>query len=143
MTPFAIQLTRGFKPEELDEKDKNAYQELEALGAFEEVDGLTRLKSIYRAGKLYLTKENKGFLDSMYKEQKDLLIEPEFLKGAKNGDFVVAKRVIARRGRPSAKVVAIIKHALLTSIYISKKENNNIGLHPSPVHARRSSYRRQ
>ncbi len=126
MTPFAIQLTRGFKPEELDEKNKDAYKELEALGALEKVDGLTRLKSIYRAGKLYLTKENKGYLDSMYKEQKDLLIEPEFLKDAKHGDFVVVKRVIARRGRPSAKVVAIIKHAVLTTIYISKKVNNKI-----------------
>ena len=126
MTPFAIQLTRGFLPEELDDKDKPAYQELERLDALERVDGLHRLKSIYRAGKLYLTKENRGFLDSMYKEQKDLLIEPEYLKGAKSGDFVIVKRVIARRGRPSAKVVTIIKHATLTTIYISKKAGNEI-----------------
>ena len=127
MTPFAIQLTRGFLAQELDRKDKAAYQELKKIGALEKgEDGLERLKSIYRAGKLYLTKENRGFLDSMYKEQKDLLIEPEHLKGAKNGDFVVVKRVIARRGRPSAKVVAIIKHALLTTIYISKKVGNQV-----------------
>lgn len=126
MTPFAIQLTRGFKPQELDEKDKKAYEELVALGALEERDGLWRLKSTYRAGKLYLTQSNQGFLDSLYKEQKDLLIEPEFLKGAKGGDFVVVKRVIARRGRPSAKVVAIIKHAIVTSIFISKKVGNSI-----------------
>ncbi len=127
MTPFAIQLTRGFLAQELDQKDKAAYQELKKIGALEKgEDGLERLKSIYRAGKLYLTKENRGFLDSMYKEQKDLLIEPEHLKGAKNGDFVVVKRVIARRGRPSAKVVAIIKHAILTTIYISKRVDNQI-----------------
>ncbi len=127
MTPFAIQLTRGFLAQELDSKDKAAYEELKKIGALEKgEDGLERLKSIYRAGKLYLTKENRGFLDSMYKEQKDLLIEPEHLKGAKNGDFVVVKRVIARRGRPSAKVVAIIKHALLTTIYISKRVGNQV-----------------
>lgn len=126
MTPFAIQLTRGFLPEELDDKDRAAYQELERLEALEKVDGLHKLKSIYRAGKLYLTKENRGFLDSMYKEQKDLVIEPEYLKEAKNGDFVVVKRIIARRGRPSAKVIAIIKHATLTTIYISKKAGNEI-----------------
>ena len=127
MTPFVIQLTRGFLANELDEKDKAAYQELKKIGALQKgEDGLERLKSIYRAGKLYLTKENRGFLDSMYKEQKDLLIEPEHLKGAKNGDFVVVKRVIAKRGRPSAKVVAIIKHAIVTTIYISKRVDNQI-----------------
>ncbi len=127
MTPFVIQLTRGFLANELDEKDKAVYQELKKIGALQKgEDGLERLKSIYRAGKLYLTKENRGFLDSMYKEQKDLLIEPEHLKGAKNGDFVVVKRVIAKRGRPSAKVVAIIKHAIVTTIYISKRVDNQI-----------------
>ena len=124
MTPFAIQLTKGFIPNELDEKDKNAYKELENIGALEVVDGLHKLKSLYRAGELYINSEGKGYLSSMFKEQKDLLIEPKDLKDAKDGDFVVVKRVIARRGRASAKVVLVIKRAVLTSIYISKKVDN-------------------
>jgi ribonuclease R len=126
MTPFAIQLTRGFKPEELDSKDIPAYERLEKKGALEEVDGLKRLKSIYRAGEVYVNSEGKGFLSSLFKEQKDLLIEPKDLGEAKNGDFVVVKRVIARRGRPSAKVVDIIKHAVVTSIYILKKVDGKV-----------------
>ena len=124
MTPFAIQLTRGFLPNELDEKDKPAFEELGRLNAFDIEDGLCKLKSIYRAGEVYINAEGKGYMSSLFKEQKDLLIEPNDLKDAKNGDFVVAKRVIARRGRASAKVVTIIKHAVLTSIYILKKEGN-------------------
>ncbi len=124
MTPFAIQLTRGFIPNELDEKDKPAFDELSRLNAFDIEDGLHKLKSIYRAGEVYINAEGKGYMSSLFKEQKDLLIEPNDLKDAKNGDFVVAKRVIARRGRASAKVVTIIKHAVLTSIYILKKEGN-------------------
>ncbi len=123
MTPFAIQLTRGFKKEELDKKDLKSYERLKALGALEEIDGLERLKSIYRAGEVYINSEGKGFLNSLFKEQKDLLIEAKDLANAKNGDFVVVKRIIARRGRPSAKVVEIIKHAILSSIYILKKED--------------------
>ena len=126
MTPFAIQLTKGFKPQELDQKDIKAYEKLKELGALEKVEDLVKLKSIYRAGELYINKENKGFLNSMFKEQKDLLIEPQDLGDAKDGDFVVVKRVIARRGRPSGKVVAIIKHAILTTIYISKKVDGEI-----------------
>ena len=124
MTPFAIQLTRGFIPNELDDKDKPLFNQLEALGALEVTGCLHRLKSIYRAGELYINSEGKGYLSSLFKEQKDLLIEPKDLKDAKDGDFVVVKRIIARRGRASAKVVLVIKRAVITSIYISKKVNN-------------------
>jgi len=123
MTPFVIQLTKGFIPKELDSKDYLKYQELERAGALEVVDGLHKLKSIYRAGELYISSDGKGYLSSMFKEQKDLLIEPNDLKEAKHGDSVAVKRVIARRGRASAKVITIIKHAVLTSIYISKEIN--------------------
>ena len=126
MTPFAIQLTRGFKPQELDEKDLPTYKQLKEIGAIEEIDGLERLRLIYRAGELYISSDGKGYLGSLFKEQKDLLIEPKDLGEAKHGDFVVVKRIIARRGRPSGKVVAIIKHAILTTIYISKKVENEV-----------------
>ncbi len=126
MTPFAIQLTRGFKLEDLDQKDIDKFNELNSLGALDEIDGLFRLKSIYRAGEVYINSEGKGYLSSLFKEQKDLLIEPKDLGEAKHGDFVVVKRIIARRGRPSGKVIAIIKHAILTTIYISKKVENEI-----------------
>ena len=126
MTPFVIQLTRGFKPDELDDIDKPAFTKLFELNALEEVDELFRLKPIYRAGELYINKDGKGFLGSLFKEQKDLLIEPQDLKDAKDGDFVVVKRVIARRGRPSGKVLTIIKYATLTSIFISQKVGNEM-----------------
>ena len=124
MTPFAIQLTNGFKLEDIDEQDKNSLKQLQELGAIEEVDGLLKLKSIYRAGQVYIAQNGQGFLESMFKEQKDLVIEPSQLSDAKHGDFVVVKRIIARRGRPSGKVVAVIKRAILKSIYILKKQGS-------------------
>ena len=126
MTPYAIQLTRGYKLEDLDINDKNTHQNLLEIGALEEKNDIFKLKSIYRAGEIYLSKENQGYLESLYKEQKDLLIESKDLNDAKNGDFVVVKRIIARRGRPSGKVVAIIKRAILNTIYISKNVNGKI-----------------
>jgi ribonuclease R len=126
MTPFVIQLTRGFIPSEIDSKDYKTYKELNELGALEEVNGLVRLKSIYRAGEVYINKEGVGFLSSLFSAQKDLQIDKKDLNGAKNGDFVVAKRIIARRGRASAKVIKIVKHAVVTQIYISKKINDKI-----------------
>jgi len=37
------------------------------------------------------------------------LIEAKDLNGASSGDEVVVKRIIARRGRASAKVIAILE----------------------------------
>jgi ribonuclease R len=126
MTPFAIQLTKGFKIEDLDKSDLDTFKHLQNIGAIEEVDALFKLKSLYRAGELYISQNNLGFLESMFKEQKDLLIEQKDLADAKHGDSVVVKRLIAKRGRPSGKVISIIKHSIITTIYISKIVNNSI-----------------
>jgi ribonuclease R len=126
MTPFAIQLTKGFKIEDLDKSDLDTFKHLQNIGAIEEVDALFKLKSLYRAGELYISQNNLGFLESMFKEQKDLLIEQKDLADAKHGDSVVVKRLISKRGRPSAKVISIIKHSIITTIYISKIVNNSI-----------------
>jgi len=104
------------------------YKKLLGVGAIEEVNGLSRLKSIFRAGELFINKEGKGFLSSLFPAQKDLLIEPKDLNGAKSGDFVVVKRVIARRGRASAKVVMVIKPALLTKVVIKDRDRGLINI---------------
>ncbi len=71
---------------------------------------------MYRAGRLYIGKDGRGYIEAERKELKDLLIEPENLGDAKDGDTVVAKRIIARRGRASGKVVAVIQKARLYTI---------------------------
>jgi ribonuclease R len=111
MSPFAIQLINGFKESDLELEDKNSFQTLQQLGAIEEVKGLWKLKSLYRVGQLYVNKEGKGFVEAQTKEQKDLVVEADDMGDANPGDDVVVKRVIARRGRASAKVQLVIRKA--------------------------------
>ena len=111
MSPFAIQLINGCLPSDIEEEDQNSFQALQNLNAIEETGGLWKLRSIYRAGELFLGKDGRGYVESQFKEQKDLLIEPDDLGDAGHGDIVVAKRIIARRGRASGKVTLIIKKA--------------------------------
>ncbi len=126
MSPFAIQLINGCLISDIEQEDQNSFQALQQLGALEEVDGLWKLKSIYRVGRLYIGKDGKGYVEAEFKEQKDLLIEPDDLRGAKHGDVVVAKRVIARRGRASGKVQLVIEKAhLFTIAYTHRDESNN------------------
>ena len=126
MSPFAIQLINGCLVSDIDQENQNSFQALQQLGAVEEIDGLWKLKSIYRVGRLYIGKDGNGYVEAEFKEQKDLLIEPDDLWGAKHGDVVVAKRIIARRGRASGKVQLIIEKAhLFTIAYTHRDESDN------------------
>jgi len=126
MSPFAIQLTNGCLISDIEQEDQNTFQSLQQLGAVEEIDGLWKLGSLYRAGRLYIGKDGKGYVEAEFKEQRDLLVEPDDLWGAKHGDVVVAKRVIARRGRASGKVKLVITKAhLFTIAYTHRDEQDN------------------
>ncbi|WP_456431816.1 VacB/RNase II family 3'-5' exoribonuclease [Nitratifractor sp.] len=127
MSPFAIQLTRGFLPHELEEEDYALFEILEGLGAVKEgTDGLWRLGSLYRVGRLWISKDGRGYVEAERKEEKDLLIEPSDLEGAKNGDEVVVKRIIARRGRPSARVILVTRPAEVVIIgYTDRDEESH------------------
>ncbi len=126
MSPFAIQITNGCLITDIEQEDQNSFQALQQLGALEEVDGLWKLHSLYRAGRLYIGKDGKGYVEAEFKEQRDLLIEPDHLWGAQHGDVVVAKRIIARRGRASGVVKLVItKSHLFTIAYTHRDEQGH------------------
>ena len=126
MSPFAIQITNGCFISDIEQEDQNSFQALQQLGAIEEVDGLWKLGSLYRAGRIYIGKDGKGYVEAEFKEQRDLLVEPDHLWGARHGDVVVAKRIIARRGRASGIVKLVITKAhLFTIAYTHRDEQDN------------------
>ncbi|KIM08591.1 MAG: ribonuclease [Sulfurovum sp. FS06-10] len=126
MSPFAIQLINGFKETDLEQEDKNSFQTLRKLDAIEEIDGLWKLKSLYRVGKLYINKEGQGFVEAQTKEQRDLLVEADDMGDANPGDDVVVKRIIARRGRASAKVQLVIRKAYVFQIVYTNRNESNV-----------------
>jgi len=126
MSAFATQLINGCLPSDIEQEDQNTFQALQRLGAIEEIDGLWKLNSLYRAGKLYIGKDGRGYVEAAFKEQRDLLVEPDHLGDAKHGDTVVVKRFIAKRGRASGKVVMVITKAhLFTIAYTHRDEAGN------------------
>ncbi|MBD3789407.1 MAG: VacB/RNase II family 3'-5' exoribonuclease [Campylobacterales bacterium] len=126
MSAFSIQLTNGCLPSDIEESDKEAFEALQKMGAIEEKHGLWKLSSLYRAGRLYIGKDSRGYVEAELKEQRDLMIEPDNLDKARHGDVVVVKRIIAKRGRASGKIVMIIEKAFLFTIaYTHKDESGN------------------
>lgn len=122
MSAFSIQLTNGCLPSDIEETDKEAFEALQKTGAIEEKHGLWRLNGLYRAGRLYIGKDGRGYVEAELKEQRDLMIEPDHLNKAKHGDVVVVKRIIAKRGRATGKVVMVIEKAFLFTIAYTHKD---------------------
>ena len=125
MSPFAIQLTNGCLASDIELENQNSFQTLQNIGAIEEIDGLWRLSSLYRTGELSLGKDDRGYVEAQFKDQRDLLVEPDYLGDAKAGDTVVVKRIIARRGRASGKVVEVIDKAHLFIIAYTHRDTQN------------------
>jgi ribonuclease R len=116
----------GCLASDIEQENQNTFQALQKAGAIEEVDGLWRLGSLYRAGRLYMGKDGRGYVEAEFKEQRDLLVEPDHLGDARHGDTVVVKRIIARRGRASGKVLMVIDKAhLFTIAYTHRDESGN------------------
>jgi ribonuclease R len=134
MNAFAIQITNGCIPSDIESKDQNTFQSLQNSGALEEQElsngtKLWKLLSLYRAGRMYIGKDGKGYVEAEFKEQRDLLVEPDHLGDAKHGDVVVVKRIIARRGRASGKVMQVITKAhLFTIAYTYRDEQDNFSI---------------
>ncbi len=130
MSPFGIQLTRGFLPSDLEPEDYPKYKELERLGTLEKDEqGLWHLRSLYRVGRLWISQEGKGYVEGEHEGDKDLLVEPKDLGDAKNGDEVVVKRIIARRGRPAAKVILVTRPESVHLIgYTHRDESGNFAV---------------
>ena len=129
MSAFSIQLINGCLESDIEQEDRNVFQTLQQLGALEEENGLWKLGSLYRAGRLYIGKDGRGYVEAEFKEQKDLLIEPDHLANAKHGDVVVAKRIIARRGRASGKIIQVITKAhLFTIAYTHRDEQGSFSI---------------
>ncbi|SHO81177.1 3'-to-5' exoribonuclease RNase R [hydrothermal vent metagenome] len=131
MTAFEIQITDGCLRSDIEPHELDVFEKLFNMDALEEIDGLWRLKRIYRTGRLYLSKppNQKGFIEANKKSQKDLVVEIDDIGDANSGDIVVVKRIIARRGRASAKVVLVISPAHIYSIgYTHRDSSNNFNI---------------
>ncbi|WP_455756732.1 RNB domain-containing ribonuclease [Sulfurimonas sp.] len=86
-------------------------------------DNIYKFNSKYRAGTLGLVQKSTAYLNVIGELTRDLFINEGDLSDAKEGDLVISKRLLGKRGTPSAKIVEIVGRAQSYSIgYVILKD---------------------
>ncbi|BDY12271.1 VacB/RNase II family 3'-5' exoribonuclease [Hydrogenimonas cancrithermarum] len=124
MRAFLTRIAKGAYRTDIEKEYLPLLEELIREHIVKESDGMVKLDAKYRAGTLDVLSSGTAFLELIGAKGKDLLIEPKNLHGAKNGDYVIVRRLFAKAGRPSAKVVKVVQPAFVYAIgYIKRTES--------------------
>lgn len=88
-------------------------------------DKIYKFNSKYRAGTLGLVQNGTAYLNVIGENIRDLLIGEGDLGTAKEGDLIIAQRLLGVRGTPKAKIAEIVGRAQSYSVaYIVMAENH-------------------
>jgi len=116
-----IKLTHGVSQQDLDAQELQLVKEWLAQGFLTEENNRYKFHSKYRAGTLGLVQKGTAYLHVIGENIKDLYIEE--VGDATEGDLIIAKRLLGKRGTPSAKIAAIVGREISFSVaYIIEKE---------------------
>ncbi len=84
-----------------------------------------KFNSKYRAGTLGLVQKDTAYLNVIGENIRDLFIAEGDLGDAKEGDLIIAQRLLGIRGTPRAKIAQVVGRALSYSVaYIISKEKH-------------------
>ena len=121
MKSLLIKLTHGLSEQDIQPKELPRVEEWLAKKYLTKKSGVYRFHSKYRAGTLGLVQKETAYLHVIGESVKDLFIES--LANAQEGDLIIAKRLLGKRGTPTATIVEIVGHEQSYSVaYIIEKE---------------------
>ncbi len=130
MRAFLTRIAKGALRSDIEKESLPLLDELIREHIVKESGGRVILDAKYRAGTLDVLPSGTAFLEMIGATGKDLLIEPQNLHGAKNGDYVIVRRLFGKPGRPSAKVVKIVQPAFVYAVgYIKRTESGLMPFH--------------
>jgi ribonuclease R len=118
-----IRLTLGLSEQDINPDELQHINNFLAKKYITKKDNIYKFNSKYRAGTLGLVQKGTAYLNVIGENIRDLFIGEGDLADAKEGDLIIAQRLLGRRGTPSAKIVEIVGRAQSYSVaYIISKE---------------------
>ncbi|MEN8304161.1 MAG: hypothetical protein ABFQ64_08830, partial [Campylobacterota bacterium] len=88
-------------------------------------DDVYKFNSKYRAGTLGVVQKATAYLNVIGENVRDLFIGEGDLGDAKEGDLIIAQRLLGKRGTPSAKIAEVVGREQSYSVaYIIEKDSH-------------------
>lgn len=124
MKSLLVRLTVGLYDQDIAKDEKPLVDQWLQEGLLVKEENVYRLPSQYRAGVIAMNQAGSGaYLQVLGANVRDLFIDEPDLGDAKAGDLIIVKRLLGRRGRPSAKIVAVVGRAETYSVAYIKIQN--------------------
>ena len=125
MKSLLIRLTLGLSEQDISAEERLHVDKFLQKKYLTVKDGLYKFNSKYRAGTLGLVQNGTAYLNVIGENIRDLFIGEGDLGTAKEGDLIIAQRLLGKRGTPSAKIAEIVGRAVSYSVgYIIEKEGH-------------------
>lgn len=125
MKSLLIRLTLGLSEQDISSDEMPLVNEWLAKKYLTKKDNIYKFHSKYRTGTLGLVQAGTAYLNIVGELTRDLFIGEGDLASAKEGDLVIAQRVLGKRGTPSAKIVEVVGRAVTYSVgYVLLKEGH-------------------
>jgi ribonuclease R len=120
-----IKLTLGLSELDVSSQDKPLIDNFLAKKYITFKNNTYKFHSKYRAGTLGLVQKGTAYLNVIGENVRDLLIGEGDLGTAKEGDLIIAQRLLGKRGTPSAKIAEVVGRSISYSVaYIIKKDTH-------------------
>jgi len=118
-----IRLTLGVSEQDITPEEAKYVQEWLGKKYLTKKDSIYKFNSKYRAGTLGLVQKETAYLHVIGENVRDLFIKE--LSDAREGDLIIAQRLLGQRGTPSAKIAEIVGREQSYSIaYILYKNDH-------------------
>ncbi|QFR48603.1 VacB/RNase II family 3'-5' exoribonuclease [Sulfurimonas lithotrophica] len=122
MKSLLIRLTHGLSELDITQEELETVEDFLSKKYITKKDKTYKFHSKYRAGTLELTQGSTAYLTVIGEQTRDLFIED--VLNAREGDLVIAQRILGKRGKPNGKIVEIVGRAESYSVaYIIQKDS--------------------
>lgn len=123
MKSLLIRLTHGLSEQDIAPDELKYVNDFLAKEYITKKENVYQFNSKYRAGTLGLVQNSTAYLNVIGEYVRDLFIDDVETSKAREGDLIIAQRLLGKRGTPSAKIVEIVGRAQTYSVaYIVSKD---------------------
>ncbi len=116
MKSLLIRLTLGLSEQDISADEQIYINAFLAKKYITKKENIYKFNSKYRAGTLGLVQKGTAYLNVIGENIRDLFIGEGDLGDAKEGDLIIAQRLLGKRGTPSAKIAEIVGRAQSYSV---------------------------